>query len=401
MKVAIYHNLPSGGGKRALSEFARLLAARHELDCYSLSTSEEDLCDFRDSCRRSVAYDFRPLPLATRPLGRLNQGIRALDLLRLYALQKRVAADVDKGGYDAVLVNPCQFSTSPQLLKYLRTPSVYYCQEPPRLVCEPQPYRPYGRLSGFQRVINLIDPLPALYRRVLRESDRANLLSATLVLVNSRYSHESVYRTYGVFAHVSPLGVDSRRFRPTLGQRENYVVSVGALAPNKGFDWIIRSLAEIDPVRRPKLVLVSNFTNDLEHSYLASLGHELGVTVEFRNRVSDEELVELYGRALATAYAPIMEPFGFVPLESMACGTPVVGVNEAGVRESVTHAETGLLVDRDVHALAGAIERLIADPALREELGRKGRQHVVENWGWDRSAAILESFLDQAARVRP
>ena len=398
MKIAVYHNLPSGGGKRALFEITRRLAARHEIAVYTLSTAEHDFCDLRPHCRQHLVSPFQPLPLARRPIGRLNQGIRSADLLRLERVQRQIAAQIDAGGYDVVFVHNCQFSQSPGLLKFLRTPSVYYCQEPPRQLYEPPAERSYNRFSQAQRLGNLFDPFPGLYRRTLRRLDRDNVQAAGVVLVNSDYSRETLYRTYGIFAHVGRLGVDMDRFRPLSLIREQRVVSVGALLPKKGFDLVIRSLAEIDAARRPALTIISNFTIPAEKDYLQGLARSVGVQVDFRAGVSDDELVESYNRALLTVYAPVMEPFGFVPLESMACGTPVVGVREAGVRETIVHEATGLLVERDPKHLAAAIVSLLDDPERRASLGRQGRALVQAEWTWDRSVQGIEEHLSEAMR---
>ncbi len=398
MKLAIYHNLPSGGGKRALHEMARRLAARHELNIYTLSTAEHDFCDLRPYCAQHNVFSFRPLPLAQRPFGRLNQGIRSLDLLRLEKVQRRIAAQIDQGGYDVVFVHNCQYSQSPGLLKFLRTPSVYYCQEPPRLLYEPPAERPYNRFSPAQRLGNLVDPFPGLYRRTLRRLDRANALAAGKVLVNSHYSRETLYRTYGIFAHVGRLGVDMERFRHLSLDKEPRVVSVGALVPNKGFDLVIRSLAQIEASQRPALTIISNAVNPPEYDYLVELAGSLGVAVDFRAGVSDDALIETYNRALLTVYAPVMEPFGFVPLESMACGTPVVGVNEAGVRETVRHEETGLLVERDPAAFARAIIGLLADRPRLARLGQQGREVVLAQWRWDAAMQTIEEHLLKAGQ---
>jgi glycosyltransferase involved in cell wall biosynthesis len=88
-----------------------------------------------------------------------------------------------------------------------------------------------------------------------------------------------------------------------------------------------------------------------------------------------------------------MEPFGLVPLEAMACGTPVVGVQEGGVQESILHKHTGLLVDRDPVQFAAAVQNLLSNPALASEYGRNGREHVLRHWTWDQSVAALEDFL--------
>jgi glycosyltransferase involved in cell wall biosynthesis len=397
VRIAVYHNLPSGGGKRALFEMTKRVAARHRVDVYTLSCAEHDFCDLRPHCAAHAVFPFDPLPLARSPFGRLNQGIRAVDLMRLRALQRGIARKIDAAGYDVAFAHNCRYSQSPGVLSFLHTPSVYYCQEPPRNSLEPTVPRPYNTLSLYQRVGNLFDPLPALYRAVLIGLDRANVLSADLVLVNSAYSRETLYRVYGIFARVCYLGVDAERFGPLPLAEAEFVLSVGAINPRKGFDFLVRSLAWIDSGRRPRLVIVSNAVDDRERAYLQELSSQLDVDVDSRVQVNDEDLVRLYSQAKLTLYAPIMEPFGFVPLESMACGTPVVGVREAGVRETVVHGTTGLLTDRDPRVFAAAVEELMSDSSRRRDLGRRGRGHVETEWGWDRSVHQLEEYLAQAA----
>jgi len=399
MKIAIYHNLPSGGGKRALYEMTRRLAQDHEVDVYTLSCAEHAFCDLRPYARRHVVFPFAPLPLARFPFGRLNQGIRAVDLMRLKGLQHEIARQIDAAGYDVVFVHHCQFGQSPSLLQFLVTPSVYYCAEPPRLIHEPQIPRPYTQYSLPQRVVNLFDPFPALYRNTLAKFDRANVRAASFVLANSAYTRESLYRVYGIFARVCYLGVDTQLFRPLELPKADFVLSVGALNPHKGFDFLLLSLAKMDVARRPPLVIVSNFAEPREQGYLEDLARRLGVSLSIRVLVSDDELVRLYNQAGLTLYAPIMEPFGFVPLESMACGTPVVGVREAGVRETVLHNETGILTDRDPQQFAEAVQSLLNDEDRCRQYGLRGRAYVEERWSWEQSVQRLGRYLQQVAEA--
>ena len=64
-----------------------------------------------------------------------------------------------------------------------------------------------------------------------------------------------------------------------------------------------------------------------------------------RESPSDTELRELIRGAKATIYIPIDEDFGMSPVESMACGTPVIGVNDGGLKESIIDGATGTLID--------------------------------------------------------
>jgi len=394
VKIAIYHNLPSGGAKRALYEMTRRLAERYTLDVYTLSTAEHDFCDLRTFAMQHEIVPFKPLPLARSPFGRLNQGIRALDLLRLRRVQREIAHRIDGAGYDCVFVHHCRYGQSPSLLQFTKTPSIYYCQEPPRLLYEPPVPRRYTEFSPLQRLGNRFDPLPGIYRRMLARQDRENVRAADCVLVNSHYSRETLYRTYGIFAHVAYLGVDTEKFHPLGLPREDFVLSVGALNPRKGFDFIIESLALLPQGQRLPLVIVSNFADSAEKAYLETLAQCLQVVLEIKVMVPDSELVQLYNRARMVLYAPVMEPFGFVPLEAGACGTPVVGVREAGVRESISHEQTGLLTERDPREFALTVARLLSDTGvLRDRLQEQGVVHSRTHWSWERSIDRIEELL--------
>jgi glycosyltransferase involved in cell wall biosynthesis len=229
------------------------------------------------------------------------------------------------------------------------------------------------------------------------KKDRLNVQAASLVLVNSAYSKESLYRVYGIFAEIGYLGVDSERFRPVGSGRRDFVLTVGALNPKKGFDFLIRSLAVLPEQVRPRLVIVSNYSDSREKDYITDLAESLNVHVTILINISDSVLVDLYSQAQLTLYAPIMEPFGFVPLESMACGTPVVAVNEAGVRETVRHRETGLLTERDPQEFAHAIAELLTDAARRRAYGSQARLYVAEEWQWNRSINCIERHLTRIA----
>jgi glycosyltransferase involved in cell wall biosynthesis len=396
LRVAIYHNLPSGGAKRALFHLTKGLAGRHAVDVYTLSSADHAFCDLRPYVRRHVTLPFAPSPMAPRPFGRLNPMVRAFDVLRLRSLERRLASRIDAGTYDVVFVDHCQYGQSPGLLRFLRSPSIYFCQEPPRWLYDVAAKRPY--LVGWRERANAFDPVFRLHRRWLRRSDVCNTRAATMVLTNSDFSRRRLETTYGVRAGVCRLGVDTRVFRPMPLAKGEYVISVGALTPHKGFDFVIRSLGCIPAATRPALVLVCNAVDPRERGFLDDLADSLGVRLTVRVGVADEELVQLYNAARLTVYAPVGEPFGLVPLESMACGTPIVGVAEAGVCESVRHERTGLLVERDPARFAHAVETLAADQVRRAEYARRGRADVEAHWSWEAAVRSLEErFLEVVA----
>ena len=84
------------------------------------------------------------------------------------------------------------------------------------------------------------------------------------------------------------------------------------------------------------------------------------------------------------------EPFGLIPLEAMACGIPVVAVNEGGYKESIINGETGYLIDRSFETLKDSVSRLLNNDELRIAMGQNARKHVEKKWTWDKS---IERFL--------
>ena len=395
MNIAVYHNLPSGGAKRTLYETLARLAPRHSVHVFTLTTADERFCDVRPVVRSWRAYRFVPSPLFSSPLGRLNQLQRWRDLWRLDALQRQVAAEIDRGGFDVVLVQPCMWTQAPLVLRHLRTPSVYYCHELPRALYETRP-RPIG---GARRMADRLDPLITLYRGTARRLDREAARAARTLLVNSEFTRAAVGRAYGLSPVVSYHGVDAEAFRPhpeITGQ--GYVLSVGSIQPHKGFDFVIDSLALLPFETRPELHLVGNAPLSHEREALTTQARRQQVTLHIETDVNDAILLRRYNEAALLAYAPHGEPFGLAPLEAMACARPVVAVSEGGVAESVVHERTGLLVDRDAHRFAAAIQRVLGDNAAREAYGRQARDYVLERWTWNAAVGRMETHLQDAAQ---
>lgn len=399
MRIAIYHNLLSGGAKRALHEEVIRLSPEHEIDVYTLSSANHQFADLRAYVDNHHIYNFTPLPLMKSPFGRLNQAIRLVDLLRLRRINRKIARDINMKGYDVCYVNPCQYETSPSLLRYLNgLPSVYFCQEPLRRLYEEHPGRPYDESdSAFRRTVDRIDPLIASYHSVLKQTDRSNLLSADEVLVNSQFVQHAVNKIYNRDPVVCYLGIDNEWFTPTQEKKGDFVLSVGSLTPLKGFDFLIEALSLIPEESRPLLVIASNFQNPPEKAYLEELAQSCGVDLVLEGNVDEERLLQLYNQARITVYAAIREPFGLVPVESMACGTPVVAVRDGGVQETVLDGKTGYLVQRDPEEFANAVQHLLSNPDLAEDFGRNGIDHVRQNWTWENAISTLE---EQFKKVR-
>lgn len=398
MKIAIFHNIPSGGAKRALFEWTRRLANEHSLDVYSLETADHAFCDIRPYTSQHNVYNFAPRGLFKSPLGRLNQFQRWRDLGDLERLHRRIAGQINRGGYDVLFANTCMYTFIPALLQYVVIPSVYYLHEPFGSGFFRRFERPCLGKGGWREKLNGFDPLISLYQHRLASIQKWSVRRTTRLLSNSHFTRERIQREFGVDAEFSPCGVDLSGFHTVDSSlRGEYVVSVGEMSPRKGFDFIVESLGKIPADQRPLLKLACNMVHADELAYVNDLAERNGVHLDVLVGLDVDRLRDLYNRARLCIYAPVMEPFGLVPLEAMACGTPVIGVREGGVPESVIHEQTGLLVTRDSRQFGEAIQYMLANPELVEAYGRNGREHVLKHWTWERSVSILESHLVDCA----
>lgn len=385
MRIAIHHNLPSGGAKRALYEWVLRLQTRHTLDLFRYPTTDESYLDIRPLVH-SVSEFGRGLPVSTGS----NFILKGVLYRRLVEASKAMASAIDRKGYDVVFVHHCTYVQSPMLLRYLRTPSVYMCQEPFRRVREASHSTEQQTLSQQLRgrVQNGVD-------RILKGLDETNAWAADVVLANSHFSRESILRAYGIVARTNYLGVSEHNFKPDGRKKSDFVLSVGRLAPHKGHEFVIASLALIPPAVRPPLVISFDQGSHEERARLQQLAARADVRLTLRETPADQ-MPELYNRALLTVYSPHLEPLGLVPLESMACATPVVGIHEGGIRETVRHGETGLLTERDPADFAEAVADLLASPSKRRDFGENGRRWVEANWTWDISTERLAKNLRRA-----
>jgi glycosyltransferase involved in cell wall biosynthesis len=400
MKIAVFHNLPSGGAKRALYGFVKyLVKSGHAVDILVPSTANESFLPLRDFVGK-----FEVFPVRRTFAGLIGSALFYFPSSRYFLAdidktESVIASAINERDYDVVLSEQDEYVMSPFLLKYIEKPGVYYCQQPQRI-----------QEAIFQRISdrNQSVDLPAKVRRKLSKwfagrrlrIDKQNASFAKYILANSYFSRESILRSYGLNSFVCYLGVDTDIFVPLAIPKGDYVLTVGACYPLKGYDFIVESLSYVSERVRPKLIIVSNSVDTAWKNYLQQLALHNRVELEVRSLVNDEELVALYNKARLVVYAPYLEPFGLVPLEAMACGTPVIAVKEGGVRESVLHNETGILTERDEVMFAEAISELLLDEQRRLNMSRKGLEVVKAFWTLEHAGQRLLWHLERAVSLR-
>lgn len=203
-------------------------------------------------------------------------------------------------------------------------------------------------------------------------------------------------------------GIDHRDFpvadavpdRPWRWQ----MVSAGRLDPRKGFETALRALVELPDEATLELL------PSVDHPYrehLEQVARELGVQDRLRfTMVTRAQLREHYAAADVCVFPTEWpEPFGLVPLEAMACATPVIATGSGGSGEFLLHGENCLRTPiGDPSALAAAVRRLAEEPELRQRLVRAGFATASE-LSVDRLAEVLETWhlaaADRFAHGRP
>ncbi len=112
--------------------------------------------------------------------------------------------------------------------------------------------------------------------------------------------------------------------------------------------------------------------------------------------MSDNELVKIYNNAKILVALNSNEPFGLIPLEAMACGIPVIAVDEGGYKESVVHEKTGYLIPRDYKKIIDKINFLLSHSNKRLKMGIEARKYVVNNWTWEKSVKSLGKIIAES-----
>jgi glycosyltransferase involved in cell wall biosynthesis len=175
-------------------------------------------------------------------------------------------------------------------------------------------------------------------------------------------------------------GVDTDFLTPTPPEEDGgppVVLSVARLVPDKDLATLIKAF-HLTRARHPEaeLWLVGDGPRRPALEQLAREGDGVPRVKFFP---SSPDLRPFWRRAGLLALSSVYEGLPNVVLEAMAAGLPVVATRVGGIPEAVVSGETGWLVPpRDVPGLAGALEKLLADPEARRSLGRAGRRRAEE-----------------------
>lgn len=372
----------------------------HTVDEYCPQTADLSFLPLRGIARRTVVLPYRPLGVARTRVPFLTPFITtarlAWDLLVLRSVCQKAARSINHTDYDVVFTHDCQLAYAPGILPFLNRPTVHYCHSARGMSRPTSPDAHDDRHIVSQLKRFYYAPASQIYQVLRYHQTRRNIHAAQYVLTNSAFTVAELRQIFDVASQICYLGVDVAHFRPLKLQREDFVLSVGAVHHHKGYHFLIEALAKLPDALRPPLIIAANSTEQAELKAIQILATNLGVHLEVRCVSDDVELLGLYNRAAAFVYCPIREPWGLAVVEAMSCGTAVIAVGEGGVFESVIDGETGLLTSRDADSFAAAVGRVLADPNLAARLGTCGASLARRQFSWASTVDSLEGHLVNA-----
>jgi glycosyltransferase involved in cell wall biosynthesis len=407
-RIAMFIHHETGGAVVAFKGFMRILTKNgYRIDLYRFNKAGENFSVLSENAVNDINYSINLKP---RVVGRLPLLREYVNLFRYWQnlgeldrASKKMAAEIDSKQYEFAFINADKFVKHPFLLKYLKTRTYYFCNEPERRFYDPPSLFEddldnrnceEGIVRKLQRI--WYQPASKGFNYLWKRASDSNIVDPSVhIIANSYFTAESIFRAYNKTSSVCYLGVELRGVPKPFRYREHFVLTVGSLQPNKGHSFLVKALSEVPERLRPRLIVVTDVSKPLREKKLREMARSLSVEVKVKVQIPLEELHDLYSSAKLFVYGSRLEPFGLAPLEAMGFGTPVVAVQSGGVRETVKNGVTGLLSDWDKYDFSGKVSLLLENEDLWTRMSLSGHDYVRGEWTWDRTHKRFEEIVNR------
>jgi len=204
----------------------------------------------------------------------------------------------------------------------------------------------------------------------------------------------------GINSNFSPLSADEvKTVRQKWSGGMPYFFFVGSMHPRKNIGRLIEAFTLFKKNSRSdtKLLLAGSILwqkSAIEEAYSGSVYKD---DIIFTGRLSDADLQQVLGAAMALSFVPVFEGFGLPIVEAMQCGVPVICSNVTSMPEVAGDAT--LLVDPyNTGDIASAMMKMDSDEGLRRSLIGRGHQQKTL-FSWDRTAALLWDCMERTVKA--
>ncbi len=254
---------------------------------------------------------------------------------------------MDLSKYDFVITSTAGTYTSPNFVKIgKKTLLVQYCHTPPRYLYG-YPVANDWTNNWFRRTLLVMGQIPMHFLRIL---DFKSAQIPKFIISNSEEVKKRIEKFYRREATVIYPPIEIPEIKNST-KKENYYLIGGRVSRHKGHDIAINAFTKLG---LPLKVFGGTFA-----SYgLEQFKKDAGSNIEFLGEVTEVEKWELMKKAKAFVFPSEQEDFGIIPVEAMAVGTPVIALNQGGVKETVVNGKTGLFFDeRTPESLMQAVKK--------------------------------------------
>jgi len=280
-----------------------------------------------------------------------------------------------------------------------------------------EPLRPWKReqlAGGYdfslwieKTALEMADAIIAVSSETRRDIERLFDVDSTRVQVIHNGIDLDQYRKIDSTAALKRYGIDTNT---------PYLLFVGRITRQKGFQHLVRAIQFMDPGFQIVLCAAAPDTPGMAEEMINAVegakAQRSGI-IWIDEMVDQKTACELYSHAAVFVCPSIYEPFGIINLEAMACETAVVASAVGGIKEVVVDGETGFLVpleqmnespfeasnpEKFARDLATRINQLMKDRQLRERFGKTGRKRVEEHFGWAAIASKTKKLYETLKR---
>jgi glycosyltransferase involved in cell wall biosynthesis len=234
-------------------------------------------------------------------------------------------------------------------------------------------------------------PDGAQVREWIRQADNRLIPQAKKVFANSKTVAERLRRYNNIDSlplYHPPPRAESLR----CGDLGDYIFYPSRMEPQKRQELLIEAASYL---RTPARIVFAGGSRDQRFYESLIKKHGVGNRVCLRGFVDEAEMIELFAGALGVCYLPFDEDYGYVTLEGMLSGKPVVvAADGGGATEFVEHEREGLVVEPEPRAIAEALDSLYSDRTRARAMGERGREKLLAmNLSWE---SVVESLINGA-----
>lgn len=264
----------------------------------------------------------------------------------------------------------------------------YYCHTPPRYLFD-------FREMYLQKIPKIFRPMISYFFDKQAKKYIEFLDEIDQIFTNSQNTYDRLLHFCGKNSEILYPPTDTTRFSPADAKNplpnlpENYYLSFSRLSPPKRVGLVVDAFLQMPD---KNLVFTYGKNDPLKEEILEKCQHAKNIfPIPAPN---DDDFIRLVQNAIANIYIPIDEDFGMSPVESMACGVPVIGVNEWGLKETVINGKTGVLLPAKIQVsdIIAGVQKIDEKTALalRENCVQRAEKFSLENF-----IANLKKFLEK------